>query len=70
MGCVTSNNSIGKTIDRAETSSSDGQSLKMSLKSTKVVKSRFVQVLLRQNKSSLRVIYEVSSSMEFSTVIH
>lgn len=69
MGCVTSNNSIGKNIDRAETSSSDGQSLKMSLKSTKVIKSRFVQVL-RQNKSSLRVIYEVSSSMEFSTIIH
>ncbi|OMJ91459.1 hypothetical protein SteCoe_5939 [Stentor coeruleus] len=67
MGCITSSNT-GKRCDSIETIAGDSKQSDMNLQSKRVVKSRFVRVLAK-SKPKLRVIYEVSPSMEFSTIV-
>ena len=67
MGCITSSNT-DKRCNSIETNEGDIQQPNMNLRSKKVTKSRFVRVLA-SNRPKLRVIYEVSPSMEISTIV-
>lgn len=67
MGCITSSNT-DKRSNSIETNADDIKQPAMNLRSKKAIKSSFVRVLAN-NRLKLRVIYEVSPSMETSTIV-